>query len=64
VRRVPWRVLTSGRQAHFLLGKLDACIDLLVASGRAPEAAFLARTYRPSAVSRIVEVREYSHGVP
>ena len=37
----------------FLMGKLDECVDLLVASGRVPEAAFLARTYVPSRVSEV-----------
>ena len=37
----------------FLMGRLDECVDLLVASGRVPEAAFLARTYVPSRVSEV-----------
>ena len=37
----------------FLMGKLDECVELLVASGRVPEAAFLARTYVPSRVSEV-----------
>lgn len=37
----------------FLLGKLDACIDLLAASGRVPEAALFARTYKPSRMSEV-----------
>jgi hypothetical protein len=52
----------AGRQniafiCHFLLGRLDACIDLLVGCGRLPEAAFFARTYAPS---RMTEVRRLS----
>jgi hypothetical protein len=39
---------------NFLLRDLDACIDTLVATGRAPEAAFFARTYKPSRVSELV----------
>ena len=35
----------------FLLGKVPECIDLLVQSGRIPEAAFFARTYMPSRIS-------------
>ena len=41
----------------FLLGQLDECVDLLVSTGRTPEAAFFARTYVPSRVS---EVGHYS----
>jgi hypothetical protein len=40
--------------ANFLLHNLDACIDLLVASGRVPEATFFARAYRPSRVPALV----------
>lgn len=32
--------------------RLDACLELLIRTGRLPEAAFLARTYLPSHVSR------------
>ncbi|KAG0606269.1 hypothetical protein M758_9G127200 [Ceratodon purpureus] len=38
----------------FLLGKVEECIELLIESNRIPEAAFMARTYLPSQVSRIV----------
>lgn len=34
------------------LCRLDACLELLIRTGRLPEAAFLARTYLPSQVSR------------
>ena len=37
----------------FLLAQLDKCVDLLVSSGRTPEAAFFARTYVPSRVSEV-----------
>jgi coatomer subunit beta' len=40
---------------NFLLGEVDTCLGLLTETGRTPEAAFLARTYAPSHVSRIVE---------
>ena len=40
--------------AALLLQDVDACIDLLVAAGRAPEAAFFARTYRPTRVPALV----------
>jgi coatomer subunit beta' len=38
----------------FLLGKVEECVELLIESNRIPEAAFMARTYLPSQVSRIV----------
>ncbi|CDQ87278.1 unnamed protein product [Oncorhynchus mykiss] len=37
---------------YFLQGKLDKCLELLIKTNRLPEAAFLARTYLPSHVSR------------
>eukprot|EP00163_Fabomonas_tropica_P001540 TRINITY_DN11144_c0_g1_i1.p1 TRINITY_DN11144_c0_g1~~TRINITY_DN11144_c0_g1_i1.p1 ORF type:complete len:1039 (-),score=297.30 TRINITY_DN11144_c0_g1_i1:144-3260(-) len=40
----------------FLTGKLVECVNLLVESGRIPEAAFFARTYVPSEMPRIVEL--------
>ena len=40
----------------FLLGDVEACLDLLCSVGRIPEAAFLARTYMPSHVTRIVQM--------
>ena len=43
---------------QLLLGRLDACVDLLLAAGRIPEAAFFARTYLPS---RISEARPTMH---
>ena len=57
--RCPAPAEEGGRQniafvAHFLLGHLDRCIDLLLSCGRLPEAAFFARTYAPS---RMTEVR-------
>jgi len=40
----------------FLLHRLEDCLDLLIETNRIPEAAFLARTYIPSQVSRVVKV--------
>ncbi|KXZ50636.1 hypothetical protein GPECTOR_15g320 [Gonium pectorale] len=37
--------------ANFLLGRVEACLNLLLDTGRLPEAAFFARTYMPSAIS-------------
>uniref|UniRef100_A0AAX7TX01 Coatomer subunit beta' n=1 Tax=Astatotilapia calliptera TaxID=8154 RepID=A0AAX7TX01_ASTCA len=43
---------------YFLQGRLvvDKCLDLLIKTDRLPEAAFLARTYVPSHVSRVVKL--------
>ena len=38
----------------FLRGRPTECLELLLSAGRAPEAAFLARTYTPSQTSRMV----------
>lgn len=51
--------LTEGQNnisfmSNFLLGRLEDCLEILVKSGRLPEAAFFARTYLPSQISRIV----------
>ncbi|KAK0415577.1 hypothetical protein QR680_012008 [Steinernema hermaphroditum] len=40
--------------SYLMLGKVDKCLDILIESDRLPEAAFFARTYCPSQVSRIV----------
>lgn len=40
----------------FLLKDTEKCIDVLVKSGRIPEAAFFARTYAPSKISDIVKL--------
>ncbi|KAG8135940.1 putative Coatomer subunit beta' protein [Naja naja] len=42
--------------SYFLQGELDHCLELLIKTGRLPEAAFLARTYLPSQVSRVVKL--------
>ncbi|XP_068601820.1 coatomer subunit beta'-like [Brachionichthys hirsutus] len=42
--------------SFFLLGRLDKCLDLLIKTDRLPEAAFLARTYLPSQMSRVVKL--------
>ncbi|KAG8192455.1 hypothetical protein JTE90_017985 [Oedothorax gibbosus] len=42
--------------SYFLLGKKEKALNLLVQTGRLPEAAFFARTYLPSQVSRIVKL--------
>ncbi|GBG77621.1 hypothetical protein CBR_g24067 [Chara braunii] len=40
----------------FLLGNVEECVKLLCASGRLPEAAFMARTYAPSMISEVVDL--------
>jgi len=40
----------------FLRGKTEECLQLLLDAGRAPEAAFMARTYAPSRISDMVKV--------
>ncbi|CAN0366398.1 unnamed protein product, partial [Hapterophycus canaliculatus] len=34
--------------------QVEECLELLVSAGRVPEAAFMARTYLPSAMGRLV----------
>uniref|UniRef100_UPI0037E8326A coatomer subunit beta'-like n=1 Tax=Semicossyphus pulcher TaxID=241346 RepID=UPI0037E8326A len=41
---------------YFLEGRLEKCLDLLIKTDRLPEAAFLARTYLPSHVTRVVKL--------
>ncbi|KAL5013705.1 hypothetical protein ScPMuIL_007975 [Solemya velum] len=40
--------------SNFCLGKLEECLEVLISTGRLPEAAFFARTYLPSQISRVV----------
>ena len=42
--------------SYFTLGRLEDCLQLLVDTNRLPEAAFFARTYLPSHVSRVVSL--------
>ena len=42
-----------GFMSNYLLGNLDGCLDLLVSTGRLPEAAFFARTRLPSRLSEV-----------
>lgn len=39
---------------RFLSGDLNACLEILIRTQRIPEAAFFARTYLPSQISRVV----------
>lgn len=40
--------------SNFVLGKCEQCLEILISTNRLPEAAFFARTYLPSQVSRVV----------
>ena len=40
--------------SYFCTGQLEKCLEVLVNTGRLPEAAFFARTYLPSQISRVV----------
>jgi coatomer subunit beta' len=40
--------------ANLLLGRVESCYDLLVATKRLPEAAFFARTYLPSKLPEVI----------
>ncbi|KAG7154406.1 Coatomer subunit beta-like 1 [Homarus americanus] len=40
--------------SYFLTGNLKECLNLLIKTNRVPEAAFFARTYLPSEMSRVV----------
>lgn len=42
--------------SNLLLGDVDRCLDVLIETGRLPEAAFFARTYCPSQVARVVSL--------
>ncbi|KAI1733138.1 coatomer WD associated region domain-containing protein [Ditylenchus destructor] len=42
--------------SSLLLGDVSKCVDILVETGRIPEAAFFAHTYCPSQVPRLVEL--------
>lgn len=42
--------------AYFVCQRVDKCVDLLCESNRIPEAAFMARTYAPSLISKVLEL--------
>lgn len=42
--------------SYFLLGDLNKLLEILIETNRLPEAAFFARTYLPSQVSRVVKL--------
>lgn len=45
---------------RFLSGDLHACLEILISTNRIPEAAFFARTYLPSQISRVVQLWKLS----
>lgn len=45
---------------RFLSGDLNACLEILISTQRIPEAAFFARTYLPSQISRVVQLWKLS----
>jgi len=47
---------------RFLTGDLNACLEILLKSNRIPEAAFFARTFLPSQISRVVQLWKFSLG--
>lgn len=47
---------------RFLSGDLNACLEILISTNRLPEAAFFARTYLPSQISRVVQLWKTSLG--
>lgn len=42
--------------SNFVLGRCEECLEILISTGRLPEAAFFARTYLPSEISRVVSL--------
>jgi len=40
----------------FIMGRCEECLEILINTGRLPEAAFFARTYLPSQISRVVSL--------
>jgi coatomer subunit beta' len=57
VKSLAVKAKDSGRSnvaflAYFVTGQVEECIQLLIDTGRVPEAAFMARTYMPSMIPR------------
>ncbi|KAL1494880.1 hypothetical protein ABEB36_010396 [Hypothenemus hampei] len=42
--------------SYLLVGNLPKCLDILISTGRLPEAAFFARSYLPDRISDVVEL--------
>ncbi|XP_025082598.1 coatomer subunit beta'-like isoform X2 [Pomacea canaliculata] len=40
--------------SNFILGRCEQCLEILISTNRLPEAAFFARTYLPSQISRVI----------
>ena len=47
---------------RFLSGDLNACLEILLSTNRIPEAAFFARTYLPSQISRVLKLWKVTLG--
>ncbi|RZF32170.1 hypothetical protein LSTR_LSTR004033 [Laodelphax striatellus] len=61
VRKLGESADTNGKNnvaflSYMLLGDLEKCLDILITTDRLPEAAFFARTYLPSQISRVVDL--------
>ncbi|XP_054271210.1 coatomer subunit beta' isoform X2 [Macrosteles quadrilineatus] len=61
VRKLGDSAETTGKNnvaflSFLLLGELDKCLQILIDTDRLPEAAFFARTYMPSQMSRVVQL--------
>jgi len=54
VRSVEEGRYNIGFTCLFLLGRANACLDLLIKAGRVPEACFMARSYVPSRLTELV----------
>jgi len=65
VQRLGDDAATAGKNnvaflTRFLAGDLNACLEILISTNRIPEAAFFARTYLPSQISRVVQLWKVS----
>mmetsp|Transcript_2894 Transcript_2894/g.5235 ORF Transcript_2894/g.5235 Transcript_2894/m.5235 type:complete len:990 (-) Transcript_2894:195-3164(-) len=61
VQQLATRARAAGRSnvsfiAYFVTGQVEECIQLLIDTKRIPEAGFLARTYMPSMISKVLEL--------
>ena len=61
VQQLASRARAAGRSnvafvAYFVTGQIEECIQVLIETNRVPEAGFLARTYMPSMISKVLEL--------
>ena len=52
--RAPVLRTTRSNVTHEQHAQVEECLELLISTGRIPEATFFARTYAPSQVSRVL----------